>query len=168
MINVIKPPTKIIPDQLQNISLFLGGSIEMGTAEDWQSRLVSDLSVLNFDLTVYNPRRDDWDSTWLQVPENDQFREQVEWEMLAQDVCDVNVYYFSPDTKSPVTLLELGGFGRHNKTVVFCPRQFWRYGNVHLFCERRNIKMFTEYFEFKQHLIQHLKSRKQFYFNTTY
>ena len=45
-------------------NIFLGGSIEMGTAELWQKKIISELSDLP--IQFLNPRRDDWDSSWTQ------------------------------------------------------------------------------------------------------
>lgn len=41
--------------------IFLAGSIEMGKAENWQKRIVDELSDKGY--TFFNPRRDDWDSS---------------------------------------------------------------------------------------------------------
>ena len=50
--------------------------------------------------------------------------------------------YFSPETKSPISLLELGAYGDADKMIVCCPKKFWRSGNVDIFCTRRNIPLF--------------------------
>ena len=130
---VIKAPGRI---PLDTASLFLGGSIEMGKAEDWQTVLsdaLADLPVI-----ILNPRRDDWDATWEQTIANPQFREQVEWELAAQEYADLRVYYFSPGTQSPITLLELGTF-KDQECIVCCPEGFWRRGNVEILCRRYGI-----------------------------
>ena len=117
-----------------NILLFAAGSIEMGAAENWQDRLAKALGDIDR-LVVLNPRRDDWDSTWKQVKEDAQFNEQVTWELQAQESADVIAMYFDPNTKSPITLLELGLFVEKNM-VVFCPKGFYRKGNVDIVCDR--------------------------------
>ncbi len=121
--------------------IFLAGSIEMGTAEDWQSALVRSLDGNSG--TILNPRRDDWDSTWVQSIDNSQFRQQVEWELEAQELADFIAFYFSPGTKSPITLLELGLFAHKaeevSDIVVCCPEGFWRKGNVDIVCKRYGI-----------------------------
>lgn len=125
--------------------VFLAGSIEMGVAEQWQERAAKYLDDLllkwkvdpKFDLILLNPRRDDWDSSWVQSKDNAQFREQVEWELEGMGVSDCTFFYFSPGTKSPITLLELGlhcGCDNLN-VVVVCPEGFWRKGNVDVTCE---------------------------------
>lgn len=133
MVKAPKPWSACLSEQ----SVFLGGSIEMGQAEDWQTRLTEMLADTS--LLVLNPRRDDWDSSWKQVADNLQFREQVEWELAAQEHADYLVYYFSPGTKSPITLLEFGLFSRRKGTIVCCPDGFWRKGNVDIACERYGV-----------------------------
>lgn len=110
--------------------VFLAGSIEMGAADNWQQRVAL---ALDGQLIVLNPRRDDWDSSWVQSKDNPQFRAQVEWELAALDRADVVLMYFDPATHSPISLLELGLY--HNKMVVCCPEGFWRKGNVDIVCE---------------------------------
>jgi hypothetical protein len=135
----IKAP-EVIPAQPQRPLLFLAGSIEMGTAGCWQARLVAALE--GRPCTLLNPRRDDWDASWVQHRDNPQFRAQVEWELGAQERADLILMYFDPQTRSPITLLELGLFGRSepDRMVVCCPDGFWRKGNVDIVCERYGIR----------------------------
>ena len=124
--------------------IFLGGSIEMGAAEHWQERLATALGGYPDSIILLNPRRDDWDSSWVQDPTSGtQFHEQVSWELLHQENSSLAVYYFDPATKSPITLLELGAFGLQDTraTIVCCPTNFWRYGNVAVFCARYGIPL---------------------------
>lgn len=124
-------------------SLFLAGSIDMGLAEDWQSKLCAELSSL--DLDIYNPRRKDFDPTWDQSIEDPLFREQVEWELSHIDSANIVVFYFDPNGKSPVTLLELGLASRVKQKIAVCsPKGFWRRGNVEVFCKRYKIPLFDD------------------------
>ena len=142
-----KAPEKYNVDD--KFSIFLGGSIEQGKANDWQKKLANDLSVYSDSLVLLNPRRDHWDSNLEQDPEpGSVFHEQVEWELdaLERDT-DMVVFYFDPNTKSPVTLLELGWIGSADSfnTIVCCPPDFYRYGNVRMFCERFHVTLTEEY-----------------------
>jgi hypothetical protein len=143
-IQVIKPnsDTQI---ELGKISLFAAGSIEMGKAEDWQKVLTSKLEALGKDLTVYNPRRDDWDSSWTQEQSNLQFNHQVNWELNKLDQCDIIFMYFSPETQSPISLLELGRYAGNKDMVVCCPNGFWRKGNVEIICTRTGTMLFENF-----------------------
>lgn len=134
-VQVIKAPE---PIRIANKAVFLAGSIEMGKAEDWQTKVTNALSELN--VTILNPRRDDWDSSWTQEIENDQFREQVQWELSAMEQADLILMYFDKDTKSPITLMELGLHAQSDKLVVCCPKGFWRKGNVDIVCKRYGIQ----------------------------
>lgn len=134
----VKPPHKdYYPPNIT--SVFLAGSIEMGTAELWQDKVAEALKGEN--LIVYNPRRDDWDSSWVQSKDNKQFREQVTWELDRINIADIVFFYFDPNTKSPITLLELGAtLGRQSsEIIVVCPEGFYRKGNVDIICERHGI-----------------------------
>ena len=139
---VIKAPHSVPELKDSNITIFLGGSIEMGAAENWQDKLCKEFAN-DDDLIFLNPRRDDWDSSWDQTPVyGTKFYEQVTWELENQDMCDIIVYYFDPNTKSPITLLELGSYGTSytNKVLTCCPDGFWRKGNVVMFCNYHGVK----------------------------
>lgn len=92
-------------------------------------------------VVLLNPRRDDWDSTWEQSAKNPQFREQVLWELDSLDMADLVVFYFDPNTKSPVTMLELGYMIGDAKwhVIVCCPPSFWRKGNIDIMCEKYHV-----------------------------
>jgi hypothetical protein len=131
----------------EDVTLFLGGSIDMGSAENWQDRIARDLDSYN-NLVMLNPRRDGWDSSWEHDPTpGSKFFEQVDWELKWQEESTLLIYYFSPDSKAPITLLELGLFA-DSTTIVFCPKSFYRYGNVRMVCDRYGILMFETYDDF--------------------
>ena len=118
------------------LKVFLAGSIEQDKAEKWQDRFIE--MVKDLDICVLNPRRKAWDASWKQEANNPQFAEQVNWELDGQELADVIVMYFDPNTKSVVTMLELGLFAAKT-LIVICPEGFWRKGNVDMVCKRYNI-----------------------------
>lgn len=141
-------------------SLFLAGSIEMGTAMEWQDRVAVELAYA--DVVIYNPRRKDWDSSWTQSIDNPQFNEQVNWELDHIHRADIVMFYFDPFTKSPITLMELGVVSQlQNKDVyVCCEEPFWRKGNVDILCKRSNIKTFSSLEEMIAEVRQNLLARR--------
>jgi hypothetical protein len=138
MARVIKPPAPF-PSDNASPSVFLAGSIEMGAAEDWQALLERRLS--DVDVLIFNPRRDDWDASWVQSVDNPVFREQVEWELTGLERATVVAMYFAPATQAPVTLLELGLCARDGRLVVCCPVGYWRRGNVQVVCRRYGVPL---------------------------
>lgn len=149
----IKPPYAI--DSIENkFSVFLAGSIEMGTAEDWQQTIENAFSQYE-NIVLLNPRRDDWDSSWKQEINNPQFNKQVSWELNGLEKADMIIFYFSKETKSPVSMLELGLFANSGKLVVCCPEGFWRKGNIDIVCERYRIKQVNTIEE----IINHIKNK---------
>lgn len=127
------------PDTLEinSPSIFLAGSIDAGTAIDWQSTVIE--SFATTDYTVLNPRRPDWDSSWRQDITDPQFKRQVTWELDALDAADLVLMYFAPGSASPISLLELGLYVRSKKLIVCCPDGFYRKGNVDIVCQRHGI-----------------------------
>jgi hypothetical protein len=143
-----KPPIRVIRNNAKK-SIFLAGSIEMGTARNWQQEMSNFFSTLGYD--VYNPRRDNWDSSWEQSIDNPKFKEQVTWELNGLDLADYILLYLDPDTKAPISLLELGLHADSDKIFVVCPHDFYRKGNVDIICERFGIRVFETLDEFKKH-----------------
>lgn len=142
----IKAPNSLVVGKK---TIFLGGTIDMGNSEDWQKTFKEHLQKSeNFkDVTLLNPRRDDWDSSWGQHKDNPQFREQVEWEFEAMRSADSRVFVFLPDSKSPVTIFELGLFIQ-KPCIIYCPFEFYRSGNIHIICEKFNKPVYTDWDEF--------------------
>jgi hypothetical protein len=134
----IKSPHNLIS---VGTTIFLAGSIEMGVAEDWQSKVTDE--VRKFECTIFNPRREEWDSSWKQEQGQDQFNEQVNWELENLEKSDIVFLYLAPGTKSPISLLELGLHATGGKMIVVCPEGFWRKGNVDIVCTRHQIPSYT-------------------------
>ena len=142
------PPKNIATRDRNKKSIFLAGSIEMGKAEDWQKELGNWLMERNYN--IFNPRRDDWDSSWSQTYEDPQFSQQVKWELNALDKSDWIIMYLDPLTKSPISLLELGLFANSKKLIVICPDGFWRKGNVEVVCILYDIPLLNSIDELKK------------------
>lgn len=146
----VKPPNEFPKNN--DITIFAAGSIEMGKAEDWQTKLKNELE--EYEVNILNPRRDDWDSSWEQTIDNPNFKEQVTWELDGLDLCDIIVLYFDPETDSPISLLELGLHAKDKKIMASCPDGFWRKGNVEIVCKRYHIPLYNSFDE----LIVNLKN----------
>lgn len=130
------------------LTMFLAGSIEMGKAVDWQTRVATALKDTNY--TLLNPRRDSWDSSWIQSISNPKFAEQVNWELDGIEFADTIIFYFDPATQSPITLMELGKVAElvklhsNKKAFVCVPDGYWRKGNVEVVCARSGITLLND------------------------
>ncbi|CAO2651163.1 Nn.00g094600.m01.CDS01 [Neocucurbitaria sp. VM-36] len=133
-----KPPAR---PNVDRPSVILYGAIQGDPAKDWQTSLASSLSDLP--VAILNPRRDDWDSSWVEDITFPKFKEQVEWEMDYAQVADVIVFYFPPGTLTPITLLELGMYAGTGKAIVCCPEGFYKRGNVQMVCLRYGIDLLS-------------------------
>jgi len=120
--SIYKAPVSIKNRDLSLKSVFLAGSIEMNKATNWQQKCEVELEKLYH---IFNPRRENWDSSWKQIITNPNFKEQVEWELNALEKADWIILFFEGSTKSPISLLEFGLFAKGNKLLVVCQDQFW-------------------------------------------
>lgn len=132
---LLTPPAPIPP--LRRPSVFLAGSIDMGDAPRWQDTLVAALA--DTELTVLNPRRDDWDASWAQSIDDPRFCGQVEWELEGLERADLVAMVLDPGTRAPISLMELGLHAQGDRLVVCCPPGFWRKGNVDIVCRRYGV-----------------------------
>jgi hypothetical protein len=151
----IYPPNKVAHPHTEKM-VFLAGSIEMGAAVDWQKAVIEKLKDLP--VTILNPRRLDWDSSWKQGQNEQPFRDQVLWELSSIAKADVIFFYFDPNTKSPISLMELGlCLGGDRKVVVCCPPTFYRQANVAITCEINGTTIYEDLDWAIQVLIEKLK-----------
>jgi len=141
---IIKAPNDIFDRVIESSTVFLAGSIEMGKVENWQA--VAEKKLSDYDdseLTVFNPRRDDFDVSLKQTIHEPVLKEQIYWELDSMESADYLLVYFHPDTKAPITMLELGLHAhRISKVVVVCPDGFYRQANIEIVCEKFNIPFF--------------------------
>lgn len=147
MIIEIKAPQTYLPTGIFP-SVFLAGSIEMGEADLWQGRVVEAMRAWlvqdTLQAVLYNPRRDDWDSSWDQTVHDHNFNEQVNWELDQLAKANIVFFNFDPKTMSPITLLELGlCIGWNKKLVVVCPPDYMRCGNVRITCMRAGVPVYS-------------------------
>jgi len=137
MIEIKAPQT--LPDS-KDAKIFLAGSIEMDTAEKWQEKVAR--AFAGKPVVLINPRRDAWNNSWSQSESHPEFRKQVEWELDGLAASDYILMYFDPNTKAPITLLEMGIYAASGKLFISCPEGFWRKGNVDIVCTRYGIPRF--------------------------
>lgn len=136
---IIKPPTKI-PDTKNKVKIFLAGTIDMGNSVDWQS--VVEKKLFDDDVIVFNPRRNFWNCNWKEDTNDSNFNEQVNWELDALEISDIIIFYFAPNSKSPISLLELGLFIKSEKHIFICAENYYKKGNIDIVSKRNNIKTY--------------------------
>ena len=123
------------PDR-EEVSIFLAGTIDNGESYDWQNDIIKTFEKLDkelpVELIIYNPRRSEWDKN----ASKKMLEEQIRWEQNHLDKADWIIMVLSDNSKSPISLLELGLYASSEKLIVFCTDKFYRYDNVRLTCEQ--------------------------------
>lgn len=122
---IITPPTR--EQNYNNFSVFLAGTIDNGNSQDWQQHTANSLLDKFPKIDIYNPRRNSWNPD----ASSSELVEQIQWELHYLSWVDIVFFNFLPDSRSPVTMLELGLVLASGKAcVVVNPSNFYRYDNV--------------------------------------
>jgi hypothetical protein len=135
-------------------SIFLAGTIDGGDSYNWQEEIA--VKCIENNYNVFNPRRLDFNKDLEQSVKNPDFVDQVNWGLDYIDNADIVAFYFAIDSRSPITLLELGLTLANDsaKCVVYCPHGFWRKGNVDIVCARHKVKVFEIQSEWEKELFK--------------
>ena len=69
---------------------------------------------------------------------------QIKWEQDYLDKANVIAMVLLDDSKSPISLLEMGLYANTDKLIVFCTPNFYRWDNVRLTCEKYHIELIQD------------------------
>lgn len=114
--------------------IFLAGTIDKGDSENWQQKIIDKFASININAIFFNPRRNFWPN------ETGEIEKQIKWEQKHLEAADLIIMNILPNSKSPISLLELGLYSNKNM-IVFCTSDFYRWENVKLTCEKYGIKL---------------------------
>ena len=127
-----------LPNKPNSKSVFLAGTIDNGDSLNWQNKTIMELMNLGInDIEIYNPRREHWNPN----SSKEEMEYQIKWEQEYLDKADFIAMVLLDDSKSPISLLELGLYAKSNKLIVFCTPDFYRWDNVRLTCKKYNIQL---------------------------
>lgn len=119
-------------------SVFLAGTIDMGSGVDWQKDVAELFEKAPGNWVLFNPRQEFWDPS-----RENEMDYQVNWELSHLEDADFILMNFIPGSKSPITLLELGLFAKSGKLHVVCTDGFYRYDNVRITCAKYGVPVYA-------------------------
>ncbi|KAI1073149.1 hypothetical protein LB507_009130 [Fusarium sp. FIESC RH6] len=153
---VMAPEKPKLDDKI--MSVFLAGITTSTEDADWRQTLTN--ALIDYPITIFNPNRPDWNSTWREDFSDERWEEQVSWELDMQDIADVVVFFFHKSTDAPISLLELG-LAVRTKTVVVCAQHGYRKrGNVEAVCRRFGVHLLSTEVQLRDCLINILARGK--------
>ena len=124
-------------NKLNAKSVFLAGTIDNGDSLNWQDKVIMELINLGIECEAFNPRREHWNPN----PTKEDMEVQIKWEQDHLDRADIIAMVLLDDSKSPISLLEMGLYAKSKKLIVFCTPKFYRFDNVRLTCEKYHIPL---------------------------
>jgi hypothetical protein len=142
-IHVITPESPPLTIEGKFKSIFLAGTIDDGNSIDWQSNLIDKILETEHSrseqLIIFNPRRKNWNKN---ATDEEKYA-QINWEFVNLNKADLIILNFLSDSKSPISLLEMGLFADKKKLIIICPKEFYRYHNVSYIAQKYNLPFFN-------------------------
>lgn len=129
---VIRAPAR--PQQTHRLSIFLGGTASDTGEPDWRDTLNKGLA--DQAVAIFDPKRDDWDSTWREDFSDTRWADQIQWELDMQDTADIIVVLFHGVTAAPISLAEMGMAARTGKLIACALDGYCKKGYVEAVCRK--------------------------------
>ncbi len=124
-------------DSTQYRKVFLAGTIDMGRSADWQADLVARFrDSVGGRWLFFNPRRREFRASPAEM------EYQVAWELAHLEAADLIVMNLLGDSRSPISLLEMGLHARSGRLLVACSPDYYRYDNVRITCRRYGVPLY--------------------------
>jgi len=128
-------------DGVAPLNLFIAGTIDCGNSVNHQQVIIDELNKEDtvHPIMIYNPRRAEWPSS----DNKEEIGKQINWELYHLERADLIVMNILGNSKSPISLMEIGLFAKEHKLIVFCNPNFYRYDNVRIVCERYKVPLYN-------------------------
>ncbi|KAI9148784.1 hypothetical protein HJFPF1_10826 [Paramyrothecium foliicola] len=154
---IIRAPSEEAVNGIKTV--FLAGTTTAVGNVDWREELSASLS--EYPITIFNPNRPDWDSTWREDITFEPYREQVLWELDKQVKADLLVVYFDPATIAPISLLEFGLSAQvPGKVVAVAPEGYAKRANVQLVCQKFGVEFLDNIGHLHEFIVRKLSVNK--------
>lgn len=124
---------KQLPKEKGNY-IFLAGSIDNRYFGNWRKKVIEKIGDTNIILDPTNKNHDKLSDEEMKL--------HIQWELDALVKADRILLKFLSDSKSPISLLELGLYVASNKLIVVCPKEFYQSRYVYTLCEKYNTPIF--------------------------
>lgn len=128
-------------DGVAPLNLFIAGTIDCGNSVNHQQVIIDELNKEDtvHPIMIYNPRRAEWPSS----DNKEEIDKQINWELYHLERADLIVMNILGNSKSPISLMEIGLFAKEHKLIVFCKPNFYRYDNVRIVCEKYKVPLYN-------------------------
>lgn len=128
-------------DGVVPLNLFIAGTIDCGDSVNHQQAIIDELNKEDTvrPIMIYNPRRAEWPN----VNDKEEIDKQINWELYHLERADLIIMNILGNSKSPISLMEIGLFAKEHKLIVFCSPNFYRYDNVRIVCEKYKVPLYN-------------------------
>jgi len=115
-------------------SIFLAGSMDHRQEHSWRDEIIGEFGSHH----IFDPTHAQHDDL-----SNAELKHHIMWELEAMQQSDFILLNFLKDSKSPISLVELGLYAQSGKLIVVCPQEFYKHNYVHILCEKYSTPIFN-------------------------
>ncbi|CAM1372061.1 nucleoside 2-deoxyribosyltransferase domain-containing protein [Tenacibaculum xiamenense] len=124
--------------------VFLAGSMCIDKEDDWRKNVIKNFANV-FDFI--DPTNENHN-----LLNDSQMEHHINWELEGLELSDIILMNLLPESKSPISMVELGLYARSNKLIICCPENFYQYRYIKTLAKKYNVALFTELEKGIQHL----------------
>lgn len=126
--------------------IFLAGSMDVNVTNTWRNSIVNELyNTYDF----FDPTIDNHDNLT-----DTQMRNHILWELKALELSDIVLLNLLPESKSPISLIELGMYVKTNKLIVVCPEEFYTSRYLEELCSYYKVDLYKSLLDFLNDFIR--------------
>ncbi len=115
-------------------SIFLAGSMDHKQEGSWREEIIAEFGTND----IFDPTNTHHDEL-----NTEQMKHHIVWELGALQQSDLILLNFLKESKSPISLVELGMYVTSNKLIFICPKEFYKSDYVHTLCNKYNTPIFN-------------------------
>ncbi|TYA78616.1 nucleoside 2-deoxyribosyltransferase domain-containing protein [Seonamhaeicola marinus] len=132
---IYTPHNQIKAKETHKDYVFLAGSIDLNLDGNWREQVIN---LIGDKVHFIDPTISGHDAM------NDlQMESHINWELDMLDLADKVFLNFLEESKSPISLVELGMYTRTSKLIVVCPNAFYKSRYIKTLCKKYKIPLFT-------------------------
>lgn len=149
---IIQAPSR--PARIHRRSIFLAGTTTATGEADWREQI--SYTLADQPVTIFNPKRDDWDSSWREDSSDARWVEQIQWELDMQSQADIIVVLFHGITAAPISLAEMGMASQTGKLIACALDGYSKQGYVEAVCKKFDASFITTEEQLKREVVARL------------
>ncbi len=128
--------TNLPPQANSKKLVFLAGSMCIDKEDNWRKNVIKNYAN---DFDFIDPTNENHN-----LLNDSLMKKHINWELEGLELSDIIFMNLLPESKSPISMVELGLYARSNKLIICCPENFYQYRYINALAKKYNVTLFSE------------------------